>query len=64
LVEDGSVILVGHGTYTVTTRAARTGRDPRTGGTLHIPEKKVLSFKAGKALKDAINEKALEAASA
>ncbi len=62
MIADGSVVLVGHGTYMVKKRAARIGRDPRTGNPLNIPETMVASFKAGKALKDAINAKALESA--
>lgn len=49
------VALVGFGTFSVKTRAARTGRDPRTGKALQIPAAVVPSFKAGKALKDAVN---------
>lgn len=62
MIEDGSVVLAGHGTYTVKLRAARIGRDPRTGGTLNIPATMVASFKAGKALKDTINAKAVATA--
>ena len=50
-----SVTLVGFGTFTVRQRAARTGRNPRTGETIAIKASKVPGFKAGKALKDAIN---------
>ncbi len=49
------VSLVGFGTFTVRKRAARTGRNPRTGETLEIAASKVPAFKPGKALKDAIN---------
>ena len=49
------VVLVGFGTFTVKQRAARTGRNPQTGQTIHIAASKVPSFKAGKALKDAVN---------
>ncbi len=48
------VRLVGFGTFSVRKRAARTGRNPRTGATLQIPAKKVPVFKPGKALKDAV----------
>ena len=48
------VALVGFGTFTVRERAARTGRNPQTGGTLEIPAAKIPAFKAGKALKDAV----------
>jgi DNA-binding protein HU-beta len=51
----GSVSLVGFGTFTVKSRAARTGRNPRTGETIQIKASKVPGFKAGKALKDAVN---------
>ncbi len=49
------VTLVGFGTFAVKDRAARTGRNPRTGEALNIPASKVPGFKAGKALKDAVN---------
>ncbi len=49
------VALIGFGTFSVKDRAARTGRNPRTGEPLQIPAAKVPSFKAGKALKDAVN---------
>ena len=50
-----SVVLVGFGTFTVRDRAARTGRNPRTGAEIQISAAKVPAFKAGKALKDAVN---------
>jgi DNA-binding protein HU-beta len=50
-----SVALVGFGTFIVRKRAARTGRNPRTGAQIKIKASKNPSFKAGKALKDAIN---------
>jgi len=50
-----SVSLVGFGTFTVRDRAARTGRNPRTGETIQIKASKNPAFKAGKALKDAVN---------
>jgi DNA-binding protein HU-beta len=50
-----SVSLVGFGTFTVRDRAARTGRNPRTGETIQIAASKNPAFKAGKALKDAVN---------
>jgi DNA-binding protein HU-beta len=50
-----SVSLVGFGTFTVRERAARTGRNPQTGQTINIPASKNPAFKAGKALKDAVN---------
>lgn len=50
-----SVALLGFGTFVVKTRAARAGRNPRTGETIEIAASKVPGFKAGKALKDAVN---------
>jgi len=50
-----SVTLVGFGTFEVRARAARQGRNPRTGETIEIKASKIPSFKAGKALKDAVN---------
>lgn len=50
-----SVALVGFGTFAVKERAARTGRNPQTGKPIDIAAAKVPSFKAGKALKDAVN---------
>jgi DNA-binding protein HU-beta len=50
-----SVTLVGFGTFSVSERAARTGRNPRTGEVITIPASKSPKFKAGKALKDALN---------
>ena len=49
------VSLVGFGTFSVKERAARTGRNPKTGETILIKAAKVPGFKAGKALKDAVN---------
>ncbi len=49
------VTLSGFGTFSVTQRAARTGRNPRTGESLTIPASKNPKFKAGKGLKDAVN---------
>jgi len=49
------VTLVGFGTFLVRKREARTGRNPRTGEPLEIAASNVPSFKAGKALKDAVN---------
>lgn len=48
------VTLVGFGTFSVRERAARTGRNPRTGQTIRINATKVPGFKPGKALKDAL----------
>lgn len=50
-----SVSLVGFGTFLVRDRAPRTGRNPQTGATIQIAAAKVPAFKAGKALKDALN---------
>lgn len=55
LKEDDQVVLVGFGTFSVKERAARTGRNPQTGAPIEIAAAKVPSFKAGKALKDAVN---------
>ena len=49
------VALVGFGTFEVRERAARTGRNPQTGETINIKAAKAPAFKAGKALKDAVN---------
>lgn len=51
------VQLVGFGTFEVTKRAAREGRNPQTGDTMKIAASKAPKFKAGKALKDAVNKK-------
>ncbi|MBQ75645.1 MAG: DNA-binding protein HU [Gammaproteobacteria bacterium] len=50
-----SVVLVGFGTFSVRDRAARTGRNPQTGEEIQISAARVPAFKAGKALKDAVN---------
>jgi DNA-binding protein HU-beta len=55
LKKNDSVTLVGFGTFTVGKRAARTGRNPRTGEAIKIKAAKVPKFRAGKALKDAVN---------
>ena len=51
------VQLVGFGTFEVSERCARTGRNPQTGETMEIEASRAPRFKAGKALKDMINEK-------
>ena len=51
----GKIQLVGFGTFEVSERAAREGRNPQTGETMTIAACKAPKFKAGKALKDAIN---------
>ena len=55
LQSGNEVRLVGFGTFSVANRAASTGRNPRTGETIQIPASKQPKFKAGKALKDAVN---------
>jgi DNA-binding protein HU-beta len=55
LKKGDTVSLVGFGTFSVRKRAARTGRNPRTGETIKIKASKNPAFKAGKALKDAVN---------
>jgi len=55
LKKGGSVTLVGFGTFAVAVRAARTGRNPRTGETIKIKKAKLPKFRPGKALKDALN---------
>ena len=55
LKQDQQVAIVGFGTFSVKNRAARNGRNPQTGDPIYIPATKVPSFKAGKALKDAVN---------
>ena len=55
LKKGGMVTLVGFGTFYVGKRAARTGRNPRTGTNIKIKAAKVPKFRAGKALKDAVN---------
>ena len=54
LADGDKVALVGFGTFEVKTRAARTGKNPRTGEAIEIPAAKVPSFKAGAALKNAV----------
>ena len=55
LKKGGTVSLVGFGTFSVGKRAARPGRNPRTGTSLKIKAAKVPKFRPGKALKDALN---------
>jgi nucleoid DNA-binding protein len=54
LKKGAAVTLVGFGTFRVSKRKARTGRNPQTGATIKIAAKKVPVFKAGKGLKDAV----------
>jgi DNA-binding protein HU-beta len=49
------IALVGFGSWTVEQRSARTGRNPRTGDEIQIPAKKVVKFKPGAGLSDAVN---------
>ncbi|NOZ12125.1 MAG: HU family DNA-binding protein [Acidobacteria bacterium] len=49
------VSFVGFGTFEVSHRDARTGRNPQTGATIQIPARKVVRFKAGKQLRDSVN---------
>lgn len=56
LVSGDKVQIVGFGTFEVRSREARTGKNPRTGEAVAIPASKVPAFKAGKALKDAVNK--------
>lgn len=53
-MKSGDVVLTGFGTFKTSKRAARTGRNPKTGATIQIPAMTVPRFKAGKALKDAV----------
>ncbi len=55
VVEGEGVQLVGFGTFSTGQRAARTGRNPRTGETLQIAAAKTVKFTAGKAFKDSVN---------
>jgi DNA-binding protein HU-beta len=55
LSDGDQVVLVGFGTFSVKERAARTGRNPRTGDPIEIAAAKIPSFKPGKALKDVVN---------
>ena len=57
LKKKGKVQLVGFGTFEVSKRAAREGRNPQTGATMKIPAAYAPKFKAGKALKDLVNKK-------
>ena len=54
LKKGGKVTLVGFGTFSVSSRKARTGRNPQTGVPLKIPAKKVVKFRVAKAAKDSI----------
>ena len=54
LKKGNSVQLIGFGTFSISNRAARAGRNPQTGATIQIKAKKVAKFKAGKALADTV----------
>ena len=56
LTREEKVQLVGFGSFEVKTRAARVGRNPKTGTEIEIPQTKTPVFKAGKALKDSVNK--------
>jgi DNA-binding protein HU-beta len=58
LKKDEPVVLVNFGTFVVRQRAARKGRNPQTGQEIKIKAAKVVGFKAGKALKDAVKDEA------
>ena len=55
LAKGDDVTLIGFGTFSVSERAARTGRNPSTGKEIKIAAKKVAKFSAGKGLKEAVN---------
>jgi DNA-binding protein HU-beta len=55
LAKGDSISLIGFGTFGVSKRNARTGRNPQTGAEIKIPARKVPTFKAGKGLKEAVN---------
>jgi DNA-binding protein HU-beta len=55
LKKGGKIGLVGFGTFSVSKRKAREGRNPQTGATIKIPAKKVVKFKAGKELAEKVN---------
>ena len=57
LKKGGKVTLVGFGTFSVSARKARTGRNPQTGALLKIPAKRVTKFAAGVELKKAVNNR-------
>ena len=57
LVAGDSISIPGFGSFSVSDRAARTGRNPSTGAEIQIPAAKVAKFMVGKGLKDAVNKK-------
>ena len=56
LKKGDAITFVGFGTFSTTKRKARTGRNPQTGASVKIPARRVVRFKAGKALKDALRK--------
>lgn len=62
--ENGSVSLIGFGTFSRSQRSARTGKNPRTGESINIPEKSVVKFKAGKTLSGLVAGMEMEAPAA
>lgn len=54
LLAEGKLTLTGFGTFAVEKRKARKGRNPRTGTTINIPASKVVKFRSGKSLKEAV----------
>lgn len=56
LQSDGTVQLIGFGTFAVKDVAARTGRNPQTGEAMSIPARRAITFKVGSKLKNAVNE--------
>jgi DNA-binding protein HU-beta len=57
LASGDSIAITGFGAFSVSDRAARTGRNPSTGAEIQIPAAKVAKFKVGKGLKEAVNAK-------
>ena len=55
LKKEGKAAIAGFGTFNVSKRAAREGRNPRTGETVKIPARNTVGFKAGSALKETVN---------
>ena len=55
LAKKESIQLIGFGTFSISERSARTGRNPKTGNEIQIAAKNVAKFKAGKSLSDAVN---------
>ena len=55
LKKEGKLTLTGFGTFSVESRKARTGRNPRTGAAIKIPASRVVKFRPGKTLKDSVN---------